>query len=168
MGFASYEAPTVVGPAAGGHLARFGAWCSLAYDAEIMLDRTVEPRDLGRVALSPQRDEPVAADDPGLRIEVGHDVWLARKAKLLGGIRIGTGAVIATEAVVTDDVRPYAIVAGNPAREVARRFTDEQIEGLLRLAWWDWPEEVVLARYAEMCDPDIDRFLARYLEPTDG
>ena len=87
---------------------------------------------------------------------------MARRAKLLGGVRIGTGAVVAAGAVVSDDIRPYAIVAGNPAREIARRFTDEQVEGLLEVAWWDWPHDEVVARAEELCSTDVDGFLARH------
>ena len=53
---------------------------------------------------------------------------------------IANGAVIGARAVVSRDVRPYAVVAGNPARELRRRFSDEQVAELERLAWWEWPE----------------------------
>lgn len=162
LGFASYDAPRVWGPAEGGHHVSFGAYCSLAWDGEVLVDPAAEPRDLRAVALAVQADEPVPADHPGLRVEVGHDVWFARCAKLLGGVRVGHGAIVATSAVVRDDVRPYAIVAGNPAREVGRRFTDEQVEGLLAVAWWDWPDELVRERYLELCSDDIDGFIARH------
>jgi len=39
--------------------------------------------------------------------------------------------------VVTKDVPPYTIVAGNPAKEIRRRFSDAEIERLLELRWWD-------------------------------
>jgi acetyltransferase-like isoleucine patch superfamily enzyme len=77
-------------------------------------------------------------------IVVGSDVWIGRDAFILGGITIGHGAVVAAHAVVTRDVRPYAIVAGNPAREVRRRFSDETVEALLEAAWWEWPHEEIV------------------------
>jgi virginiamycin A acetyltransferase len=55
-------------------------------------------------------------------IVIGNDVWIGREARVLSGIIIGDGAVIAGYSVVTRDVRPYAIVAGNPAREIRRPF----------------------------------------------
>jgi acetyltransferase-like isoleucine patch superfamily enzyme len=156
IGTASYDAPRIYGPPGGGHHVVIGAYCSLAWDAEILVDPSAWPEGTG------------SPDDPRLRVELGHDIWLARRAKVLGGVRVGHGAIIATGAVVADDVRPYAIVAGNPAREVGRRFTDEQVEGLLEVAWWDWPEDVVQARYRELCDSDIDGFLARHRGGRDG
>jgi virginiamycin A acetyltransferase len=62
---------------------------------------------------------------------------------VLPGVTIGHGAVVAAAGVVTADVPPYAVVAGNPARVVRRRFDDDDVERLLRAAWWDWPIETV-------------------------
>jgi virginiamycin A acetyltransferase len=74
---------------------------------------------------------------------VGHDVWLGYQALVLPGVTIGPGAVIAAASVVTVDVPPYAIVAGNPARVVRRRFPDEEVQQLLDAAWWDWPVPLI-------------------------
>jgi virginiamycin A acetyltransferase len=74
-------------------------------------------------------------------IAVGHDVWFGYESLVMPGVTIGSGAVIGARAVVTADVAPYTIVAGNPARVVRRRFPDDEIERLLALAWWDWPAE---------------------------
>ena len=74
-------------------------------------------------------------------------------------LKIGDGAVIGARAVVTKDVRPYAIVGGVPAREIRRRFNDEQIEALIALAWWEWPEEKLRAHVDCLCSPDVDRLL---------
>ena len=70
---------------------------------------------------------------------VGNDVWLGYEALVLPGVKIGHGAVIAAASVVASDVPPYTVVAGNPARIVRRRFDDENVDRLLRAAWWDWP-----------------------------
>jgi len=74
---------------------------------------------------------------------VGHDVWLGYSALVLPGVTIGHGAVVAAGSVVARDVPPYAIVAGNPARVVRSRFAEEDVERLLRAAWWDWPMELI-------------------------
>ena len=76
---------------------------------------------------------------------VGHDVWLGYQALILPGVRIGHGAVVAAASVVSADVPAYAIVAGNPARVIRRRFGDEDVARLLRAAWWDWPIALVTA-----------------------
>lgn len=70
------------------------------------------------------------AEHPGrqLRIDVGEDVWVGFAAVVLSGVRIGRGAVIGAGAVVVKDVPPYAIVVGNPSREVGRRFSDGVIQ----------------------------------------
>jgi virginiamycin A acetyltransferase len=70
---------------------------------------------------------------------IGHDVWLGYDSLLLPGITIGDGAVVGARAVVTKNVPPYTIVAGNPARIIRQRFSDQTIQRLLALAWWNWP-----------------------------
>lgn len=72
------------------------------------------------------------------RVTIGHDVWIGRAAIVLPGRSIGNGAIVGAGAVVTKDVAPYTIVAGNPARVVRRRFSLEIADRLDRLAWWDW------------------------------
>ena len=74
---------------------------------------------------------------------IGNDVWLGYRALVLPGVTVGHGAVVAAASVVTADVEPYAIVAGNPARVVRRRFDEADVARLLRAAWWDWPVELV-------------------------
>lgn len=93
---------------------------------------------------------------------IGNDVWIGRDAVIFDGVTIGHGAVIGTRALVTKDVRPYAIVAGVPAKEIRRRFTDEQVDALLEIAWWDWPDEKVLAEADALNGADISEFLARH------
>lgn len=74
---------------------------------------------------------------------VGNDVWMGHDSLVMPGVTIGDGAIVATRAVVTKDVPPYAIVGGNPARVIRTRFDDATIERLERIAWWDWPPERV-------------------------
>jgi virginiamycin A acetyltransferase len=74
---------------------------------------------------------------------VGHDVWLGYSALVLPGVTIGHGAVVAAGSVVVGDVPSYAVVAGNPAQVVRSRFSEEDVERLLRAAWWNWPIELV-------------------------
>lgn len=74
---------------------------------------------------------------------VGNDVWFGYQSLVMPGVTIGHGAVVAAGSVVTGDVPPYAVVAGNPARVVRMRYDEADVERLLRAAWWDWPVELV-------------------------
>lgn len=74
-------------------------------------------------------------------IVIGNDVWIGYEAVIMSGVTIGDGAVIGTRAVVTKDVPPYTIVGGVPAKTIRKRFSDETISELLKIRWWDWPEE---------------------------
>jgi acetyltransferase-like isoleucine patch superfamily enzyme len=83
------------------------------------------------------------------RIEIGNDVWIGQGVLLLGNITIGSGSVIGAGAVVASSVRPYSIVVGNPAREIRRRFGDDEVERLLALRWWDLSDDSV-RRFAHL------------------
>lgn len=87
---------------------------------------------------------------------VGHDVWLGTGAKIMPGVTIGNGAIIAAGAVVTRDVPAYHIVGGNPAKLIRRRLDDTGVARMRRVAWWDWPIEIITRHEAEICGTDID------------
>lgn len=91
---------------------------------------------------------------------IGHDVWIGYQATIMPGVTVGHGAIVGTKSVVTHDVEPYAIVAGNPARRIRKRFTDAEIETLLAVAWWDWPIEKITAHLAVIGGGDVDAIAA--------
>jgi acetyltransferase-like isoleucine patch superfamily enzyme len=91
-------------------------------------------------------------------IEIGNDVWIGHGATIMSGVKIGDGAVIGSMTVVTKDVRPYAIVAGNPAKEIKRRFNDLIIENLLQMKWWNWSEEKIKKNITRLCSDNISNF----------
>ena len=78
-------------------------------------------------------------------ISIGNDVWFGSRAMIVANVKIGHGAVIAAGSVVYRSVPPYAIVGGVPAKIIRRRFNPEQVQKLLKMAWWDWPEERIAA-----------------------
>jgi chloramphenicol O-acetyltransferase type B len=162
MGRGSYFPPVVRGDPSSGHRATVGNYCSIAFGCEFVLDGSATPTPLSALALGLDPDERLDARLRGGDIVVGGDCWIAREARVLPGVTIGPGAVVAGYSVVTEDVRPYAVVGGNPARETARRFDDETVEALLDIAWWDWPEDLVKERYADLCSPDVASFVLRY------
>jgi len=74
---------------------------------------------------------------------IGNDVWIGREAVIMPGVTIGDGAIVAAKAVVVSDVPPYTTVGGNPAKPLRPRYTSEDVDRLLRVAWWNWPVEAI-------------------------
>ena len=77
----------------------------------------------------------------------------------MSGVTVGDGAVIAARALVTKDVPPYGIVAGQPAKLLRYRFAPDIIERLLTLAWWNWQDERIKKAVPKMLQTDIEAFL---------
>jgi serine acetyltransferase len=95
-------------------------------------------------------------------ITVENDVWIGANSTIMSGIKIGNGAIVAAGSTVTKDVPSYAIVAGNPAKVVKYRFTEEQIEKLLSIAWWDWDEQKIKDNAIDMWSDNIDGFINKF------
>lgn len=89
-------------------------------------------------------------------IVIGNDVWLGFEALIMPGVKIGHGAVIATRSVVTKDVPDYAIVGGNPAKVVRKRFDDATIARLLKIAWWEWEADRITEHLKLINAADVD------------
>lgn len=87
---------------------------------------------------------------------IGPDVWIGTEAMILPGVTIGAGAIISARAVVSRDVAPYTVVAGNPARPVKERFPPDVVERLLHIAWWDWPAEKITRALPALRSADLD------------
>ena len=83
-------------------------------------------------------------------IIIGNDVWIGYEAVILSGVTIGDGAIIGTRAVVTKDVPPYTIAGGVPAKTIRKRFSDNDIDALLKMKWWDWPVEQIQSHIPEI------------------
>ena len=95
-------------------------------------------------------------------IVIGNDVWIGAKSIILSGSTIGDGAVIAAGSVVSGEVRPYSIVAGNPAREVKKRFDENIIKKLLIIKWWNFSDEKVNEFSELLCSDNIEIFLKKF------
>lgn len=87
---------------------------------------------------------------------IGNDVWLGYHAVIMPGVTIGDGAIVAAESVVTKDVEPYTIVGGNPAKEIKKRFSEAEIQHLLRLEWWNWDIETITQNVQHLTGDQID------------
>lgn len=94
-------------------------------------------------------------------IVLGNDVWVGARATILSGVTIGDGAVVAACSVVTKDVEPYAIVAGNPARLVRYRFSADTIAAMQKIRWWEWPLERIKQEKAAF-DLPAEEFVRRF------
>lgn len=109
--------------------------------------------------------EPVtAAWDCKGDIVIGNDVWIGFEAVILAGVHIGDGAIIGTRALVTQDIPPYSIVGGVPAKLIRRRFSEEVIQTLQKIKWWDWKKEKIKANLLAIRSGDIERLAAAYDE----
>jgi virginiamycin A acetyltransferase len=91
---------------------------------------------------------------------VGNDVWFGYRTTIMPGVRVGHGAIVASEAVVVDDVPDYAIVGGNPASLIRSRFSQADVARLLALAWWDWPAEHITLHLRTIMSGSIDELEA--------
>ncbi len=167
---------------------QIGAYCSIADEVRLINpgrpDAPVTDRS-GRRRSVPRRDAhridapttfPVGNRFPGLGamvdsgayvpgsgdvLSIGHDVWIGFGAYVLGSVSVGHGAVIGAGAVVTKDVPPYAVVAGNPARVVRYRVAEHLVRPMLDIAWWDWPEDLVMERASWFARP-VEEFVEQF------
>jgi len=88
--------------------------------------------------------------------EIGNDVWIGYNATIMPGVKIGSGAIIASKSVVTNDVPAYAVVGGNPAKIIKQRFDDKTINALLSIAWWDWSSDKITAHLDAITQNNLD------------
>ncbi len=160
VGEYTYGAPLVVFPH--GKL-KIGKFCSIAWNVTVYLGGN---HRVDWIALYPfSSDDPRWPEAEGVEefltsggdVNVGNDVWIGSDVLIMSGVTIGDGAVVAAGSVVTNDVEPFAIVGGNPARVIKKRFSDEVIGRLLEIRWWDWPEEKIRRNIAVLCSPDIEK-----------
>lgn len=139
-----------------------GSFCSIADEVVIFGGGEHRPDWITTSPIRVMFNLPGAMDDghPHTKGEtrIGNDVWIGYRAMILSGVTVGDGAIIGAGAVVTKDVPPYSIVAGNPAKVVKYRFDEETREVLLRIKWWEWEIEKIVDNVHILCSNDIDAF----------
>lgn len=101
-------------------------------------------------------------------VTIGNDVWISANVTIMSGVTIGDGAIIAHNSHVVKNVEPYTIAGGNPARLIKYRFSPEHIEALLKIKWWDWPEDKINQLSPLLCNTDIDEFIRRATDQNSG
>jgi chloramphenicol O-acetyltransferase type B len=143
-----------------------GRYCSVAWGVTVMLNGNHRSDWVTTYPFTGLNEKyPEAAHIEGHPrgngdVRIGNDVWLGRCSAVLSGVTIGDGAIVGAYALVTRDVPPYAIVGGNPAEIIRYRFSREHIDRLLKVAWWNWPDEIVRRMIPLLVSEDIDGFLA--------
>lgn len=90
---------------------------------------------------------------------IGNDVWIGDNARIMSGVIIGDGAVIANNSHVVKNVEPYSITGGNPAKFIKYRFEPDQIQKLLEIKWWYWDDEKINIYTPLLCSENIDDFI---------
>ena len=98
-------------------------------------------------------------------ITIGNDVFIGANVTILDGVTIGDGAIVGAGAVVCEDVPPFAIVGGVPAKLIRYRFSEEQITALLKIEWWNFPEDMLPC--VEQYFDDVNGFIERYVPHED-
>jgi serine acetyltransferase len=95
-------------------------------------------------------------------VKIGHDTWIGHAAIIMKGVTIGDGAVVASHAVVTKDVPPYAIVGGVPAKFIKWRHSEVVAQRLISLAWWNWDHETLRTALRDFKGLSAEAFLEKY------
>lgn len=90
---------------------------------------------------------------------IGNDVWIGANVTIMSGVTIGDGVVIANNSHVVKNVEPYSLIGGNPAKLIKKRFTEEQIDKLLEIKWWNWDDSKINKFTPLLCNEDIDNFI---------
>jgi len=150
-----------------------GKFCSIATGAKFMMGGT-QGHNYSWIASYPldsfeddydgyNNVPPKAYKSKGNTV-IGNDVWFGAESMIMPGIKISDGAVIAARAVVTKNIGPYEIWGGNPARLIKKRFSDDEIEKLLQIKWWDWGEDKIKRNIALIRSSDVGGLWQKFQE----
>lgn len=148
-----------------------GRFCSIATGAKFMMGGT-QGHNYNWVACYPLDEfdddfdgytlvAPKACTLKGDTV-IGNDVWIGAEAMIMPGIKIADGAVIGARSQVTKNIGPYEIWGGNPARLIKKRFSDDNIQKLLQIRWWDWELSILKRNLTLLRSSDIDALWKKY------
>ena len=147
-----------------------GKFCSIAANTRLnALEHPVERLTTHKISYRPNEYFRYLGVDAAFRerrrarpVSIGHDVWIGHGAVVMPGVTIANGAIIGANAVVTRDVGAFEIVAGVPARRLKLRFPAEIVARIEKLAWWDWPLELLFEAIPDIQSMSIEAFLDRW------
>lgn len=150
--------------------AEIGKFCSIAANTRInALEHPLDRPTTHKISYRPNEyfrylgvDQEFRARRRQKRVSIGHDVWIGHGSVVMPGVRIGNGAVIGANAVVTRDVPAFMIAAGVPAKVIRPRFAAEVAARLERLAWWDWPLDRLFDAIPDMQKMGIEQFIEKW------
>ncbi|MFA6105026.1 MAG: CatB-related O-acetyltransferase [Patescibacteria group bacterium] len=155
IGEYTYGIPKVIGFGSEKNRLVIGKFCSFGSDIQIFLcaDHRIDwvtsyPLGLLKGVISKAGGNIGKGD-----ILIGNDVWVGNNALIMSGVKIGNGAVIGAGSIITKDVLPYEVVAGNPARHIKFRFSEEKIQKLLEMKWWDWSIKEIISKSDFLSSP---------------
>jgi len=161
IGHGTYGIPQVWDLHEGTTLA-IGSYCSISANVQIFLGGQHRTDWISTYPFSAYLENIDPIPDTGIskgNVIIGNDVWICANVIILSGVTIGDGAVLANGAIVTRDVSPYAIVAGNPARLIRHRFDEPLRRQLLEIKWWGWPVDEVKSLYALLNSNQLDALI---------
>lgn len=164
IGAYTYGNPKVVSRGEGASL-RIGKYCSIATGVTVFLG---SEHRVDWVSTYPfpylWKEAGSIQGHPATKggVVIGNDVWIGYGTTNLSGVTIGDGAAIGACSLVIKDIPPYAIAAGNPVQIIRYRFDEETIKTLLRIRWWDWPDQPIRRNIQHICSPSIDEFIKRF------
>ncbi|GHU21270.1 hypothetical protein FACS189472_13810 [Alphaproteobacteria bacterium] len=103
-----------------------------------------------------KNSSPIAYERKG-NTEIGNDVWIGVEAFIMPGIKIADGAVVGARSVITKNIGPYEIWGGNPAKLIRKRFSDDVIEQLMKIQWWNWDIDKIIDNIDVLASGNIEK-----------
>jgi acetyltransferase-like isoleucine patch superfamily enzyme len=163
IGDFTYGNPKILSWNEGSYL-KIGKYCSIADNVTIFMGGehrvdwvTTYPFSTINQKFSSIKGHPKTKGD----IIIGNDVWIGANATIMSGVNTGDGAVIAAGSLVVKDIQPYEIVGGNPAHHIRFRFSQEAIESLLKIAWWNFEQAKIESLIPFLLCDDIHTFIEK-------
>lgn len=158
--YASFPIATVVNSFLGTDTLKIGKFCSIAPRVTFLLNVAHSTTWVTTYPFSTwsERSKWQGVKCKG-DIVVGNDVWIGYNALILSGVTIGDGAIIGAGSIVTKDVAPYMIVGGAPAKPIRRRIPEHLVDKMLKIAWWNWPDDFIAQMLPFLLQDDINLFV---------